>query len=280
MDLVISDIHADIGALEKIISIASSQEFVKNYGEFSRIINLGDVLERGTNPKKVLEKFTDLAKNFAIESVLGNHDEAILYNKKLNGSSFESIDAHNLLSLKDLEFFKENSDKTFGRQEFFDKKNNLMCVHGGPLDPSSITPDDTQPESWLYQRTWQRLSEEDFEFFSYAGYHYKADSAFSEVQKHLKNFVILCGHQHIETALEHDGNMVQNIFSKTEAKKTRLEQFVLESREIQIKEDRNYLIRLGLGGPEGYYGTGMAIPHFGIVQYDPKKVTLFSVHER
>ena len=46
MDLVFSDIHADIDGLESILDMASSSDFVKKYGTFSRIINLGDVLER------------------------------------------------------------------------------------------------------------------------------------------------------------------------------------------------------------------------------------------
>ncbi len=35
----------------------------KKYGEISRILNLGDVLERGTSPKEVLEKMEELYKN-------------------------------------------------------------------------------------------------------------------------------------------------------------------------------------------------------------------------
>jgi hypothetical protein len=34
---------------------------------------------------------------------------------------------------------------------------------------------------------------------------------------------------------------------------------------------------LGLGGPEGYYGNGFGQIHFGIIQYNPKKVILFTV---
>jgi len=37
------------------------------------------------------------------------------------------------------------------------------------------------------------------------------------------------------------------------------------------------LVRVGLAGPEGYYGTGSTTPHFGIVQYNPKKVVLFGI---
>jgi len=57
MDLVISDIHADISALNTIMDLVNSVDFKNNYGEISRILNLGDVLERGTSPKEVLEKF-------------------------------------------------------------------------------------------------------------------------------------------------------------------------------------------------------------------------------
>lgn len=39
MDLVFSDIHADINALDTILNIANMSEFKKKYGEYSRIIN-------------------------------------------------------------------------------------------------------------------------------------------------------------------------------------------------------------------------------------------------
>lgn len=62
MDLIFSDIHADIDSLKTILFIVNSKEFKKKYGEFSRIINLGDVLERGTNPKQVLEDLQNSQK--------------------------------------------------------------------------------------------------------------------------------------------------------------------------------------------------------------------------
>ena len=63
----------------------------------------------------------------------------------------------------------------------------------------------------------------------------------------------------METAIEQDDDSITNIYSKTEPKLDKIEKTVLESREFQIKDGKNYLIRLGLGGPEGYYDTGMAI---------------------
>lgn len=274
MDLVISDIHADITALEKILDVTASKDFINQYGSFSRIINLGDILERGSSPKQVLHTFKELSKNYDIKSVMGNHDEAFLYGKMVSGSSLESLDAHAKLTDEDLSFFSKNKDGSFGSQEFIDKKNRLFCVHGGPLDPNKLIPNNAGEEAWLYQKTWQRLSEEDFEFFSYAGYHYTAPSAFEEAKKRLGNFIILCGHQHQEAALMQEVN-IYDIFSLTRTEIEKISDYSVGRREITIDQSKNYFIRLGLGGPEGYYGIGESKPHFATISDD--KVRLFDI---
>lgn len=274
MDLVFSDIHADIDGLETILDLANSSEFQSRYGKFSRIINLGDLLERGTSPKQVLHKMNEMSKSYPMISVMGNHDEGFLYKKFLSGSSYASIKEHELLSEKDTEFFKQNKDETFGDQYSIDRKANLFCVHGGPLDPNKITKNGDDP--WLYQRTWQRLSEEDFEFYSYSGYHYKAESAFDETKTELDDFIILCGHQHMEAAIRQSKSEITNILPfKYETEK--LGKYVLRKRQIPIEKNCNYLVRVGLGGPQGYYGGGFARPHFGILQDDPKTIVLFEL---
>lgn len=274
MDLVVSDIHADIDALEKILKVTTSKDFIKLYGSFSRIINLGDVLERGTNPKMVLQKLQELSKNYDIKSVMGNHDEAFLYGKMVSGSSLESLDAHAKLSKDDLLFFNQNKDGSFGSQEFIDKKHKLFCVHGGPLDPDKLVPRRAGEEAWLYQKSWQRLSEEDFEFFSYAGYHYTAKNAFNEGKKRMGNFIILCGHQHQEAVLKEDDG-IHEILSSTKTTNEKISDYVVGRREIPIEDSKNYFIRLGLGGPEGYYGAGESRPHFAIIS--DYSVTLFDI---
>ena len=276
MDLVFSDIHADIDALDTILKIATSKEFTEKYGNFSRIINLGDVLERGTHPKQVISKLRTLEKNYPLVSVIGNHDEAFLYKRPVSGSTLESWTAHHILTQEDLAFFSQNKDGTYGRQEFVDSKNNLFCVHGGPLDPKKIAPKNAGDEAWLYQRSWQRLSEEGFEYFSYAGYNYVASSAFGECKNHLDNFVILCGHQHIEAVMIQN-TTIKDIFPSLKVTNEKFPDFVLYKKEIEIEPSNNYFIRLGLAGPEGYYGIGIPQPHFGIIQYNPKKIILFAV---
>jgi predicted phosphodiesterase len=274
MDLVFSDIHADIEGLEVILEIVSSSEFENRYGKISRIINLGDLLERGINPKQVLQKMNELSKSYPMISVMGNHDEGFLYKKFLSGSSYASIKEHELLSSQDTEFFKQNKDGTFGDQFVIDGKKMLFCVHGGPINPTKIAKNGDDP--WLYQRTWQRLSEEDFEFFSYSGYHYKAESAFNEAKTELNNFIILCGHQHMEAAIKQDKSKITNIWPfRYEIEK--VSQHILKKRQIPIEKNCNYLIRVGLGGPQGYYGGGFAKPHFGIIPDDQKNMLLFEL---
>ncbi|KRT61345.1 MAG: hypothetical protein XU09_C0005G0001 [Thaumarchaeota archaeon CSP1-1] len=280
MDLVISDIHADISALNTIIDLTTSVDFKKKYGEISRILNLGDILERGIHPKQVLEKMVALSKHFQIISVIGNHDEAFLYGRQVSGSTIDSIYAHRSLTKEDLVFFKKNQDDTYGKQEFLDKHNGLVCVHGGPIDPKKITPKNTGYEAWLYQKSWQRLSDEGYEFFSHAGYHYKASSAFEEAKTKIKNPIILCGHQHIEAALKQNKGGIQEILSKIKLNTEKLSNYMVETKEIQIESGSNYLIRVGLAGPEGYHGVGDAKPHFGIVQYKPKKIILFGIQKK
>lgn len=129
MDLILSDIHADIRALEAILDVVTHTSFKEKYGEFSRIINLGDILERGTHPKEVLEKLQIISKTHSLESVIGNHDEAFLYKRSVSGSSIESLDAHSSLNQQDLEFFEMNKDGTYGKQELIDKKYNSEIIN-------------------------------------------------------------------------------------------------------------------------------------------------------
>ena len=276
MDLVISDIHADILALTSILDLVSSKDFEKKYGQFSRIINLGDILERGTNPKQVLQKLMELSKNYSIVSVMGNHDEAFLYNRKVSGNSWESIAAHDSLVEKDLEFFKKNKDDTFGDQDFVEKKSGIICVHGGPLDPKKITPKNATQDAWFYQKSWQRLSDEG-EYLSPYGYFYSSLSAFLETKNMVDNPIILSGHEHIEVAIKQDKDGIQDFLSNKKPKTEKISNFTVTKKEIPIESDSSYLIKIGLGGPEGYYGTGEAQPHFGIIQDDSKKVILFGI---
>ena len=277
MDLIFSDIHADIRGLETILKTVNDSEFTAKYGNFSRILNLGDVLERGTNPKQVLQTLEELSKNYTIESVMGNHDEAVFYGRKIGENSFESMDAHNSLMPEDMKFFAENKNGTFGRHQFVDSKNHILCVHGGPLNAEKITPKDSTEDAWLYQKIWQRLTEEEFEYFSYSGYHYTAASAFAEILNLFDNSIMFCGHQHAEGIVEKDREKISNLFPETKMEIEKFSEFTIEKKEIPIEQGKSYIIRVGLGGPEGYYGVGISRPHFGLADYDTGIVRLYSI---
>ena len=64
---------------------------------------------------------------------------------------------------------------------------------------------------------------------------------------------------------------------KITPKREKISDYYLEKKQILLEDKKNYLIRVGLGGPEGYYGTGMSRSHFGIVDNNSKLVNLFSV---
>ena len=138
-------------------------------------------------------------------------------------------------------------------------------------------PKNAGEESWLYQKSWQRISEEDTEFFSFYGYHYKPLSAFKEVKTKLKNFVIFCGHQHIETGFKEERGKVSEFFSNIPTKSELISSYHVLKKEIELDPFSNYIIRLGLGGPEGYYGIGKPNPHFGINLKTQNRVILFEI---
>jgi|SaaInlStandDraft_2_1057019.scaffolds.fasta_scaffold22374_2 hypothetical protein len=279
MDLIFSDIHADFKALNLILKVVKDSEFINQYGKFTRVINLGDILGRGLQPKEVINTLNNLKKKYHLISLLGNHDEAFLNKKIITNNPEESIRAHSLLDENDLQIFQKGLDGKIFPYEFIDTEKNIICVHGGPLDPDKITPNDAGENSWRYNKSWQRITESEREFFSSAGYHYNPSSAFSEVKTKLDNFVIFCGHQHTETVHRENKSGIQNILEDTKCISQKFSRFTLNKHSFVIEQNSNYLICVGLGGPAGSRSGKITTPHFCIIQYDPKIVTLFEIIE-
>lgn len=274
MDLIFSDIHADIDSLKKIISIVTSKDFEKNYGKISSIVNLGDVLERGSNPKEVLQMLKILSKKYTLISIIGNHDEAFLLNKKISINSPESIEAHSLLTNDDLSFFSMNKDGTFGQREYVDKKRRMVFVHGGPINPDTITMT-SDMDAWRCQKSWQRLSDENLNFYSPVGYFYSANSAFAEVSRYLKNFILFCGHTHNESVKKQNKNGIFDILNSLQTKKENFNDFVLYKKEFLIEENTNYIVKVGIAGSKSD-GENNNMSHFVICDY-PYRIILFQI---
>ena len=245
--LIFSDIHADIKALNTIIDVINNPGFIKRYGSVNTILNLGDTVGRGYHPVKVTERLIELGKQINIVSIMGNHDESFLYDWPVSGDDAESIKAHEELNL---DFLKDL------RQYYIDHNKKILAVHGGPLNPDRIAPHGLEDyDKWHYQRTWQRISKYEYEYLDNSGYHYIPKNAFIHARDFLDNgFIIFCGHQHIEAIYRNMGEKVDCLSEdKMEVRKETYGRYTVQVKEFEREKEINYLIRVGIAGPEGYY---------------------------
>jgi hypothetical protein len=175
--VVFSDVHADAEAVAALASCIRHPSFPAVFGPVDLIINLGDILHRGNQPKEALEDILELSREFRLVSVLGNHDHAFLNNIPVSGSDEVSTSRHDQLRGSSLlTIFHEMPMEWV--------HNGMLFVHGGPLDLGSQT---------LRLKCWQRLSHSAGD--SLTGYHYTASMAFEAlVRRGLSHMV--CGHQH------------------------------------------------------------------------------------
>ena len=175
--VIFSDVHADADAVEALASCIRSPEFRQDFGPVDILINMGDLLHRGSRPQETLEKIHTLSREFRMVSVLGNHDHAYLNGILVSGSDAASTYRHEQLRNSPLLSIFDAMP-----MEWVD--DGMLFVHGGPLNLG----DDT-----LRLKCWQRLSHESGDFFT--GYHYTASMAFDALaQRGLTH--MCCGHQH------------------------------------------------------------------------------------
>ena len=284
--LIFSDIHADIKALNTIIDIINDPGFVKRYGSVNTIINLGDTVGRGYHPVKVIEQLIRSGKEINLVSIMGNHDESFLYNWPVSGDDEESIKAHEeFKSAVDggskhmkfcLDFLKDLP------QYYIDRKDRILAVHGGPLNPEKIAPLGLENyDKWLYQRTWQRISEYEYEYLDNSGYHYIPKNAFIHTSDFLDSgFIIFCGHQHTVAIYQNMDDKIDRISEDhVEIRKENYARYAVQVKEFEIETEINYLIRVGIAGPEGYYRKhGWNKSHFTLL-WEEKGMQKFGLFE-
>lgn len=124
--LLISDIHGNI---------ESFNEIIKNEN-FDEVLFLGDAVDYGPNPAEVIDKL----KEVGVKSVLGNHDNALIYNVDcMCGEDTHWISV----------YFRENYTKKLVKKSHIDylknfKTNldiniegfgNALLTHGSPSNP-------------------------------------------------------------------------------------------------------------------------------------------------
>jgi diadenosine tetraphosphatase ApaH/serine/threonine PP2A family protein phosphatase len=117
--LIISDIHANLNALEAVLSHA---------GQFDNVWCLGDLVGYGPQPNECIERVQSLP-NF--ECVVGNHDAAVVGMIQLTAFNSEariSAEWTQGILTKENEHYLQNLPKVI-------IKDNVTLVHGSPFDP-------------------------------------------------------------------------------------------------------------------------------------------------
>jgi len=268
--LIISDIHADIAALGATFESVMSKEFEERFNPIEKMLNLGDVVGRGYFPGEVIEFIENL--DLEVVSILGNHDESVMYDWPVSGDDQFASRIHDEFKQE-----KEHWDYFKDLKDFYiDADKSLLCVHGGPIDPDSISPIGLSDYArWLYQRTWQRLDPGKCYHNPYTGYRYTPELAFEHAKKTLgevmneqvDNILIFTGHQHREAVYQKKGEEIKNIHAliKSNVNTVICSNRPLNFSEFTIEKDTSYLVRFGLAGPIGY---SFYTAQFGILYSD------------
>lgn len=268
--LILSDIHADITALRIIFECVESKEFQGMFGSIKKVINLGDVVGRGYFPGEVIEFIKNL--DYEVVSIIGNHDEAIMYDRYVSGDDFFAARIHEEFKEKKehWDYFKDLRDI------YIERDKNLLCIHGGPMNPDLISPPGLSDyEKWLYQRTWQRIDPSNSYHDPYSGFRYTPKMAFEhsrrilteEIEKKIECFMIFCGHQHREAIYRKRENVITNLLPSVKSKMEtlRCSNRVLSYSDFVVEKDCSYLVRFGIAGPIGF---NFYTAQFGVLYKD------------
>jgi predicted phosphodiesterase len=117
--LILSDIHANLEALEACLEAAP---------EHDRVFNLGDIVGYGANPNEVTKRARELGEVF----VRGNHDKACTGLVSLDGfnpmAGMAATWTRERLTPDNLEFLHELPCGPLSPLK------SLQCVHGSPRD--------------------------------------------------------------------------------------------------------------------------------------------------
>lgn len=136
---ILSDIHSNLEALEKSLSILSTIRV-------NHIICLGDIVGYGSNPKECI----NLMRENSSYLIKGNHDEVA--NNLANISDFNRYAAeailwtHKMLSQHEKDFL--------GNLQYKIIIDELLFIHSTPY----------KPEEWFYILTWEEAMY-NFRFF-------------------------------------------------------------------------------------------------------------------
>jgi predicted phosphodiesterase len=136
--LFLSDIHANLEALEACLAAAPPHDVV---------VNLGDTVGYGANPNEVIERARELGNTF----VRGNHDRACAGLTDVRGFNYiaaaAAIWTNRQLSPENLEWLKNLPHGPVSLPDL----PNVQMVHGSPRDEDEylLLPDDAAASAAL-----------------------------------------------------------------------------------------------------------------------------------
>jgi len=118
--LIISDVHANLTALEAVLEDADS---------YDTVLFLGDLVGYGPDPNECVERVRDLPDLVAL---VGNHDAAVL--NQLSTDAFNTEARHTVTWTQD-NLSQENIDYLSELPSKFKFTDDITLVHGSPRQP-------------------------------------------------------------------------------------------------------------------------------------------------
>lgn len=175
MNFVIGDIHGEISKLRALI------RFILRFDENPTLTFIGDYLDKGENPKEVIEFLVHLSIKYQCIFLKGNHEFIWMEDKSMKETNyllkyggFNTIESLSLTNIQDTEYQLKNSYGSF----FNDLKpyhivgNYFICHSGVKSDYFEIQP--------------EKINESAFYFNRY--------SFLCEKRKYLSKYTIIFGH--------------------------------------------------------------------------------------
>lgn len=156
MKFVIGDIHGEIGKLKRLIRI------LENLG-ISRLIFLGDYIDKGEDSKAVLDYLQQLSKRFDCIFLLGNHEYAWM--KFIENGDFRDfiLKYGGEKTIRDFRLSGLNIREARERiylpyKKFFDELKKYAIEGDFCISHSGINPD------FVHTSAWDRLDAKEFVF--------------------------------------------------------------------------------------------------------------------
>lgn len=128
--LIMSDIHGNLSALNKIWKTEEIEEF-------EGIVLLGDLIDYGPHSNEVVEKLKCLPKHKILVNIWGNHEKAVVDgdDSRFSSERGKKCAAHTRKTLtKQTMQYLENEMDESGHMEFELAGKKCLAVHGSADD--------------------------------------------------------------------------------------------------------------------------------------------------